>query len=710
MSSLTRLFEPRGVAVIGASADPSRIGGQPVKFLATYGYAGRVYPVNPKHTEIAGLRCYPSVGAIDGPCDLALIALPADRVAEAVRACGAAGIDYAIIFSAGFRETGERGAGLEAGLTQAAAQSGVRLVGPNCQGMINVPSRLFAGFGAPFLERDLLAGDVSIVSQSGGFGFSVVLACEARGVGFRLAISTGNESDISTPELIDALVDDPGTRLICGYIEGVADGRALINAARHALRAGKPVLMWKSGNSEAGARAAASHTANMTGTYEIYRAAFRQAGIIEVDDIEDIADSARAFALARVPRGPRVAAIGISGGAGILFSDRIIRNGLRLATLAPETRESLRQVVPAFGSVTNPVDVTASVFNDPQLLTKTIDLVLGDPEVDQLAMLLASLPGEAAAATARAIVAALERHDKPVLVAWSARRHRAEDAFRILEEARIPIYESPVRLADAAAKLVAFRNAQIRAANAAPAEFVDPTLVIPDCTGELDEIVGKRLLAAVGIPVVEDVVVADAEAAVAASRDLRFPLAAKIVSPDILHKTDMGGVRLGLRNPAELAQAIRDIDERVRCAAPNARRRGFALSEMIPNGLETIAGIVQDTAFGPVVMLGLGGTLTEALRDMTYRIAPFDENEARSMIGELRGARLFDGFRDAPVRDVDALAGVLARLSRIAWTNRDRLMELEINPLFVLAKGAGVRAADALVIMRDEGTYSPLRE
>ena len=287
MHALSHLFEPRGVAIVGASADLTRIGGQPVRALNRFGFRGKVYPVNPKYQEVDGLRCYPSVAEIDGPCDVALIAVPASAAVEAVRCCGAAGIPFCTVLTAGFRETGAEGRALEEQLRQAAREAGTRLIGPNCQGLLNFSNRLYAGFGSIFQEPDLLEGTMSLVTQSGGFGFSVLLSLCQRGVGFRLGLSTGNEGDVTTPEVIEALIEDPGTRIICAYIESVDDGRRLQAAGRRALAAGKPLLVWKSGNSADGARAASSHTGSMTGRYDIYRAAFRKRGIIEIFDIDD---------------------------------------------------------------------------------------------------------------------------------------------------------------------------------------------------------------------------------------------------------------------------------------------------------------------------------------------------------------------------------------------------------------------------------------
>lgn len=694
MTALSQLFEPSAVAIIGASANLTRIGGQPVRALHRFGFQGGVYPVNPKYQEIDGLRCYASVGEIETPCDLALIAVPAESSIKAVRDCGAAGIPYCIVLSAGFRETGAAGAALENKLRKTAAEAGVRMVGPNCQGLLNLTSRVYAGFGSPFQEPDLLAGSVSLVTQSGGFGFAVLMSCTARGIGFRVALSTGNEADITTPEVIEALIDDPGTRIICAYVESIADGRRLQAAGRRALAANKPLLIWKSGNSVDGARAAASHTGSMTGRYDIYRAAFRQCGIIEIFDIDDLCDACRAFLGGVLPAGPRVASVSISGGAGILFTDRATSRGLTLSSLSEDTNQRLRAAIPSFGSISNPIDVTAGVFNDAELLTNVISSVLGDPQVDQLATLLASLPGEAALRAASAITSAVAQHNKPVLVAWSARRNRAEAAYALLEQAHVPIYESPVRVAEAAAWLAGFAASRNAAAPETPPQIGQVTL--PHGGGTLDEAQSKALLHQIEVPIVREVVL-PADTVTPGSIDLNFPVAVKVLSRDIAHKSDIGAVRLGVTDLDGIAEAIRSIHANVRKHRPDASIDGYIVAEMITDGLETIVGVVRDPSFGPVVAFGLGGVATEVLKDLSYRVAPFGPDQARAMIAELRSAPLFGVFRGRAELDVDGAAEVIARISVLA-AQEERILEMDINPLFVRPRGKGVVAADALIV------------
>jgi len=697
------LFRPRGIAIVGASSDLRRIGGQPVKFLSTYGYRGRVYPINPRHHEIAGLRCYPDVAAIDGPCDVAIVAVNGAAAVEVVRACGRRGIRFAIVYSSGFREAGSAGGDLDRQLVEAAREHGLRIIGPNCQGYLNLAERLYATFGVLGLEPELEAGPVSSVAQSGGIGFGIVSQCESAGIGFRNIVSSGNESDVTTPELLDAFVQDEGTRLIVSFIEGVRDGRALMQVADRSLRAGKPLLVWKAGNSEVGKRASLSHTAALTGSCDVYRAAFRQSGIIEVRDIDEIADSARALLPGRVPRGDRVAALGSSAGSCILFADRCAELGLELAALAPATEAELARTIPAYGSPRNPVDVTADVFNDLGAFTRAIDVVLADPGVDQLGVLYAGLSGEIALACNRAVAEAISRHDKPVLLGWTARRHRAEAAYRLADEAGIPYFTSPARLAHAAGVLARFaRNRRRAAARPSPFSPTAETFVAPPSAtvGVLSEAGSKALIASWGIPVTRDVLVTVGSGRDALVNELRFPLAVKVVSPDIPHKTEAGGVILDVKDRPSLHVAIADVVRRGRDHAPHARIEGALVCEMVNDAVEMLVGVSHDPTFGPTITLGMGGVQAEVMRDVTYRVAPFDADTAREMVTELRGAVLLQGFRKRPPADIDALADAVARLSQVAWALRERLVELDINPLMVRPRGAGVVAADALVVLR----------
>ena len=547
---------------------------------------------------------------------------------------------------------------------------------------------MWAAFGSVADETDFRPGSVSCAFQSGGFGYGIVNLAEAQGLGFRYCVSSGNETDIDMPELLSAFLDDPGTSIAFAYLEGTPDARRLLDVGRKSLETGKPVMIWKAATTDAGIKAAASHTANMTGSADLYRAALRQAGLIEVDDVEPIVDIAKVFAQGRLPQGNRVGVLSISGGSSVVYADAAMKGGLTLPPFADATLAALRKVVPAFGSAQNPADVTAAFFNDMRVLTAALELVLADPNIDQLSILLASVSGAAAAARlrghrrrrdrlgqagARRLVGparevgrggeGAHRRPRPVPHHAGAPRPRRRRA-RPLRRRPAPPAAAPVaRGAHAAGPRPAGRRRDAQRGGGQGGAA---------CVRHRDAQGGA------GVPAG-----ADAEAA---TRELNAPFAVKIVSRDIAHKTEAGGVRLGVTRD-DLAEAVRAVMSNAAKAVPGAKIDGVLVSEMA-QGVEALIGIVNDASFGPVVALGLGGVLTEVLKDVTYRVAPFDLDTAREMIAELRGAKLFDGYRGQPPADKEALARALVSASQMAAALAPRLKEADINPLFVGPDGS----------------------
>jgi acetyltransferase len=704
MKQFERLFEPRSIAVVGVSHDAGRPGSQAVQALSAYGYAGSIYPVNPRYPAYRGLRCYPSIAAIEGDIDLAVIGVPARGVEEVVEACAQKRVPFAVILSGGFRESGAEGIARQERIVAIARAAGLRIIGPNCLGLVNVHSRVYAAFGSMTRPPTLAKGAVSLVTQSGGFGYSLALVCADAGIGFRNIVATGNEADLGTVELIDALLDDAETRIILAYIEGLTDARALLECGRRALGLGKPIIAWKAGVTEEGARAAASHTASMTGRYDYFRALFAQAGIVEIQEIHEAADCIKAFEARKLPRGRRVAVIGASGGSAIVFADAAERHGLALADFVPHTRERLTAVIPEIGAVDNPVDFTAGFIRQENVdkLRVAVDAVLQDGAVDALCVNLASSSGPACLIGARALSELVPATDKPVLAFIATPRSESGAAAEMLEAASVPVLPSPVRVARTIAMLAAYREALDRATR-------EETLPVPGggdvlalaapgsaSARVLSELESKRMLADIGIPVTRDVLIRSGEEARVAGLDA--PFAVKVVSPDIPHKTEVGGVRLGVA--AENVQAaIEEVLSNARRAAPDARLDGVIISEMVSGGFELLAGAVNDPAFGPVIVIGAGGIEAEARADTACRIAPFGEETAREMVDALRCRRILDGIRGRPALDVAAVARSLALLSQYAWRNRHAIAEIDVNPLIVLPHG--VIAADALILLRE---------
>ncbi len=699
-ASFSRFLAPRGVAVVGASADLTRIGGQPLKLLSEYGYRGAIYPVNPKYPEIKGLACYPDLAAVPAPCDLAVVALAAPHVPAVIEQCGRAGIPYALVLSAGFSEVGIEGRALQDQLAAAARAHGVRVIGPNCLGLMNLKDNVRAGFGGTLQLSTLKPGPLAMVTQSGGFGFGVVAIASHYGVGFNYAVSTGNEADVGMLELIAAFLEREDVTAVVAFMEGVTDGLRLIEIGERALELGKPILTWKVGNSEVGRAAATSHTARMTSDYELYRAAFRGGGFVEVRDIDDLIDAAKAFRSRRLPRGNRVGVVTLSGGAGVLLADRCIEHGLALPRLGEDTVARIKQAMVSFASAENPVDATAHGYNDNfASYNRVIAEVLADPNID--AVIARAPRGRAAPAWSQGLAEVLRASDKPIFLNWPSAPDDNAAVLDALEAQGVPCMLAPGRAVAALAALHGFASKQrsrvARASRGAPRPVAAQTLELPPGAATLSEHRSKQILSAYGIPAVQEALLTPAAVEALADCPLALPVAVKIASPDIPHKTEAGVVRLGLADLASVKQAARECLAAAKRHRAEARIDGILIQEMA-SGVEVIAGAVNDPYFGPVVAFGLGGVFAELFHDVARRFAPFDATTAREMIAETRAAALLDGYRGAPTLDIAQLADALSRLSYLIADHADRIAEIDVNPLFVRQRG--VLAADALIIVR----------
>ena len=696
-----KLFNPRGIAIIGASGDLTRMAGQTVRALRQFEFSGGVYPVNPKYDEIGGYRCYPSVKAIDGPVDVAVIALPGEKVPAVIDECGAKGISHAVVLSGGFREIGGEGIPREQEMLAAARKHGLRIIGPNCIGVVNVYDRVFAAFASMTRPPHLKRGCVSVIVQSGGFGMTMVIRAAVAGVGFRYLVASGGESDVTTPEMINAYVDDPETKVILAYVEGMKDGRAFMAAAERARAAGKPIVMWKGGRAEQGAIAAASHTASLTGTYDIFQACFRQTGIIEVTSVEEAVDFIKAFLSSPLPRGKNAAVMTNTGGCAVAFCDEADEVGVRLHRMAPQTMAVLTENLPALSSLVNPIDYTAGRPRpqDAPAFLKAFSAVLQDPNVDQLGMLFGTVVGAPFKLGAELLAEAAKTADKPIFVFSAVPPEISSVGWEILEQAGIQVLPTPMRMARVMSMLGDYAQAKKRPPLAA-LDIGKPVDVPPLPSGAvtLDEQESKALIEAAGIPVTKDWVLA-ADASVVPGA-VSYPLAVKVLSRDIAHKSDIGGVRLNVMDAAGLKDAAAAVIANARASCPDAKLRGVLASEMVSGGIEMIVGVLNDPAYGPVVVLGMGGVLAEVMKDVTYRIAPFGRDDAMEMIRGLRAAKVLDGVRGKPASDVDALADALVGVSRLAWQLRERIAEIDVNPVLVRPAGQGLVALDALVVLR----------
>lgn len=696
-SDLTPLFSPESVAVIGASRDVNKFGARPIRFMLAANYAGRIYPIHRKADEILGLKAYRDIRQVPGPVDMAIIAVPAPGVVAAVEACAEAGVRSAVIFGSGFAEVGGEGAAWQARLSEIAAETGIRLVGPNCMGMLDAHSFVVGTFSASFERGWPKPGGVSIISQSGAMGSQMLVLSRERGLGVRNMMTTGNECDVDLADCVAHGAQDPATKVITVYMEGCRRPDAFIAALDLARRNRKPVIVLKVGASEVGSAAAHSHTASLAGADEVFDAVFRQHGAYRARTIEEMQDVAAACATGHFPTGNRLGIVTISGGAGVLSSDKAAEVGLEVPELPAEAQRQLKELMP-FAAVRNPVDTTAQMLNDVNLLRRNMEVILDHGECDAILVFLAGVGfAERIMAWLRELLPEMRAKYRDRLIVLSMLCPAEDRDF--LDGHQYVNFEDPSRAVHAIAALVHFGGAFARPDPAAPPALPKSATQAP--AGPLNEIEAMRVLADAGLPMAETRLAANANEAAAAAHEIGFPVVLKIVSPDIAHKSDIGGVRLGLADEHQVREAHGDILAAVGEAAPDAAIDGVLVAPMIADGIEIIIGSHRDPVFGPVVLFGLGGIFVEIVKQVSVRVAPIGVDEARRMIDEVPAAKaLLAGVRGRPPADIEALAEALARLSVYAAAHADSIESIDVNPLLVRAKGSGVVAADALVVTR----------
>ena len=694
-ASLKALVSPASIAILGASPDFNKINGRPLKHLLDKGYAGHIYPVNPKYQKIGNLACYPTLAAIPGTVDLGIIALPAKDVVDAVRQLGAKGVPAAIIFSSGFGEMGDAGRALEAALVAEARKSGVRVCGPNCLGLVNAFERVIATF-SQYADGDTPAGPVGFVTQSGAFGTAIAALARNRGTGLGYFINTGNEADVGFPEVMRHVLDDERIRVGAGYIEGLKDGAGLVELAEHAMELGKPLVVTKVGRMGAGSRAAASHTGSLAGEDRVFDAVVRQHGIVRARNEEHLLDMVEVISACGLPDGKGLGVITQSGGAGVLMADRAEELGLEVPVLAAATQEALQKVIPGFGAVGNPVDITGQFLAQPTLLRDSVKIVLEDPQV-HVGIVWLQLMHAHVETLARVFSEIKAAAKKPFVVVWVAAPEAGLKALRALGIAVLRGAEPAV---DAVAGLIQYSEARRRWLADAPAreESRLPAFDLPQSKGTVDTVSAVRLLSQCGVPMAPVQLAATADAAVAAAEALGWPVAVKIESPDILHKTEAKGVRLGLRTGDEVREAFASLVAAARAYKPAARIDGVIVQKMAGGGaLEVVIGLQNDPVFGPVVMAGLGGVFVEVLKDVSFRRCPVTPMQAGEMLGGLRGAAMFGAVRGRAAVNRPALVDAIVAVSRFGAAAGPRLAELDLNP--VLADAVGASAVDAVMLL-----------
>jgi acyl-CoA synthetase (NDP forming) len=688
-TSLKRMLRPRTVALVGVSGRSDSLLARPLRYLREQGFAGEIYPVNPRYSELDGRRCYASLAELPAPVDLVLVMVPAAQVPGVVREAGAVGAAAAIVFASGFAETGPDGAVLQEQLRQAARESGVRVLGPNCQGLIHASTGLFATFTQAADRRMSQPSGVAYVGQSGAVGGSILDLAAEMGLGLSAWVSTGNQADLDLVEVASVLVDDDDVNVLMLYVEAMTDGAAYRALAEKARAAGKPLVVLRAGRSQAGRRAVASHTGAMLADDTAFVLTSRRHGVYLAEDVDDLLNAAAALRAGGPPNGRRVAVVTTSGGAGGLAADRFEDNDLQLPELSAATQDALAPLIPAFGALANPVDVTAQLFNQgDHAFGEVCRIVADDPEVDVVAVLLTMVTGAQGAALAEDLVKTAAALDKPLFVVWLAGRQLTVDARQVFADAGVPVFPSIAALARVLGVLAS-------PARIAPAVT---TATAPSWAAELDTVRsatpgdrGPALLDAIGIARPQGAVARTAEEAAAAANRLGTT-AMKVSAPDLAHKSDVGGVLLNVA-PAEAAARFTELLERGR----QHGAVGIELQQMIPQGVELILGAIRGTGgFPPLITVGVGGVTTELYRDVVSAVAPVNGDEALAMLQQLRGWPLLAGFRGEPPADVQAAVDAVVALSWAITELEDDLAEIEVNPLIVARSGEGAVAVDVL--------------
>jgi acyl-CoA synthetase (NDP forming) len=689
MSAIGALLRPRSVAVIGASADATKMTGRPVGYLQKYGFSGEIWPVNPRADSIAGLRCYPDVAALPGAPDAAIVLLSPERAEVAVRDLAAKGCQAAIVLASGYGEANEDGARRQQALKDAAGA--MRLLGPNTIGLVNLTDGMMLSATGALEVGNLAVGRISVVSQSGGILGSLLSRAADRGIGFAKLVSTGNEADIDSSDMIAHLVEDEATDVIAVYMEGLRRPEVFKQAARRAAELGKPVVVYKVGRSDSGARAATSHTGALAGADRVYDALFRQYGVIRAESFTDLLDIPAALAAGRRMKGDRVAILTSTGGAGTLLADNCGLAGIEVPAPDEATTQRLAALLnedpAAIGR--NPVDVTLAGLR-PDLFRGAIDALLESPSYDAAVVVIGSSALATPDIVAGAIVECQARSDKPLLAYVSP---HAPHLVRLLNSQGIPAFATPESCATV---LRALHRPALPPLPNPVAEDASVLAGLP--AGNLNEAESKAIFARFGIPVTREHVAADAQGAAVAARELGGEVVLKVLSRAIAHKSDIGGVRVGL-GADEVPDACATMLQRLKDAgAPTPE--GFLVQERIRGGVEMILGFHRDPQLGPVILLGSGGVAAELFQDTTLRLLPISRTDAEAMVEELKAARLLRGYRGAPAADVSALVDAVMAFAAMAGAAGERLLEAEINPLFVLPQGQGARAVDGLAVLR----------
>ena len=703
IGTLDSFFRPNSVAVIGASSNPTKLGHAVLKNLVEGGYEknGQVYPINQRADEILGLKVYSSVKEVPGTIDLAVIVIPYPYVPSILRECGEKGISAAIVISAGFREAGQEGLERELELIEIAEQYGLRLIGPNCLGVIDTNTPINASFASGTPPN----GPMAFMSQSGALGTAVLDIALAGRLGLSKFVSLGNKADVDEIDLLNAWQDDPNTNVIMIYTEGMTNGQKFIKVAREVTRH-KPVVAIKSGVTQSGSRAVSSHTGSLAGSEQAYQAAFRQAGVLHVNSMEELFDVSAAIGYQPALQGDRIAIITNAGGPGILATDALERAGLTMARFEGQTIQALVQYLPDAASAANPVDVLGDARSDRYKFV--FEIIINDPNVDGILVLLTPQAMTEIDETATAVGELSKNTEKPILACFMGEK-QVKSGIDILTTYNVPNYSFPERAARALRGKADYRRILQRPIPEYENFDVDRKAaqkifeqVRQEGRLSIGDAEARGILQAYGMRIPRSIVAETPAQAVEFASDIGYPVVLKIASPDILHKTDVGGVKVGLSNAEDVRDAFELMMYRAQRYVPEARLWGCLVQEMVPaGGLEVLVGMNRDPQFGPLITFGLGGIYVESLKDVTFRVAPLSKEEARDMMNEIRAHALLDGVRGMPPADKEAIVDTLLRIGQLVL-DFPEIVELDINPLMVYEENQGAIAIDMRLIMKED--------
>jgi acetyl coenzyme A synthetase (ADP forming)-like protein len=697
-SMLEAIFAPKSVAVVGASPDPTKLGHRVLRNVLDNGYRGRVFPIHPTASQVLDLPAYPSIAALPEPAELAVVVVPPQAVLPVVEDCGQKGVQGLVVITAGFKEVGGEGKELERQLLERVRHYGMRMVGPNCLGIIDTTTRLNASFAALMPDP----GQIAFMSQSGAICTAILDWSKSQGIGFSRFVSLGNKADVDEVALLQEWGDDPDNRVILAYLEGITDGPGFIKTARQVTR-NTPVIAIKSGTTDAGTQAISSHTGSLAGSERAYEAAFNQSGILRAQSMEELFDFALAFAYQPTIPGDRIAIVTNAGGPGIITADAIERSGLRLARFTPETIEHLRTALPPTANVFNPIDVIGDARADRYEIG--IRAALADPNVDAVIVLFTPQAGSEGEKTAEVMAQLSQDQPKPVVASFMGAASIGP-ALELLNRHRIPNYPFPER-AVSALKAMANQRAWSERPASEYAHFdVDTARVrkVFDTVRSsgrlaLGEIEARDVIEAYGMRLPQSRLARSPDEAAQIASEMGFPVVMKISSPDILHKSDIGGVKVGIADASAARDAYELIEYRARRYSRDADIWGVLVQQMVPKGREVLVGMVRDPQFGPLIAFGLGGIYVEVLQDVAFRLAPVSREEVAEQVRSIRTYGLLKGVRGEPPADVAAAEEVVLRISQLV-TDFPEIVEMDINPLVIHNQGQGATVLDARIILQ----------